>query len=262
MNIPATIKEQVKITPGGVRYLGNEELVQFRVMKTTMISKGSDYIVVEITLRRMISYHIVSTFSPTLLLLCIGIITLFLDESHFEATIMLAITAMLVMYTLYESASSGLPKTAYLKMVDIWLIFGLVVPFAVFLVEIAAEIVRNRSKTEEVEKENKEEEDSITETLSTIDCQDSEKAMNETETQEALTETNVEVKTMQSRIFKILFEPLEMAHQLGNNLGRRASETKKNGKTRIKAVAQIVIPVLCVLFILGYIICALTYYNS
>ena len=106
----------------------------------------------------MISYHIVSTFSPTLLLLLIGIITLFLDESHFEATIMLAITAMLVMYTLYESASSGLPKTAYLKMIDIWLIFGLVVPFVVFLVEIAAEIIKNRNKNHQVEKENKYEE--------------------------------------------------------------------------------------------------------
>lgn len=262
MSIPATIKDQVRITPGGVRYLGNEELVQFRIMKTIMISKGSDYIVVEITLRRMISYHIVSTFSPTLLLLLIGIITLFLDESHFEATIMLAITAMLVMYTLYESASSGLPKTAYLKMIDIWLIFGLVVPFAVFLVEIAAEIIRNRSKSEEGEKENKEEEDSITETLSTIDCQDSDKIPVENEVKEGVTETNVEVKTMQSRIFKILFEPLEMAHQLGNNLGRGSEATKKNGKTRIKAVAEIVIPVLCVLFILGYIICAFTYYNS
>ena len=83
MNIPATIKEQVKIVPGGVKYLGNEELVQFKVVETKMIPKGSDYIVVEITLRRMISYHIVSTFSPTLLLLLIGIITLFLDESHF-----------------------------------------------------------------------------------------------------------------------------------------------------------------------------------
>ena len=271
MKIPATIKEQVKIVPGGVKYLGNEELVQFRVKETKMIAKGSDYIVVEIKLRRMISYHIVSTFSPTLLLLLIGIITLFLDESHFEATIMLAITAMLVMYTLYESASSGLPKTAYLKMIDIWLIFGLIVPFGVFLVEIVAEITKNRNKTNPVEKDTKEEEETSKETLSSIDCQNSDKPPNEASALEPLTETQVEVKSMQSRIFKMLFEPLEMTQQLGSNSGKGKDLTKGEAdgskhentrKTRIKAIAEIVIPVLCVLFIVVYIICAFTYYNS
>ena len=73
---------------------------------------------------------------------------------------------------------------------------------------------------------------------------------------------------MQSRIFKMLFEPLEMTQHLGNNLGKGTDAKKgeaggsKHEKTRIKAVAEIVIPVLCVLFIVVYIICAFTYYNS
>ena len=41
---------------------------------------------------------------------------------------------MLVMQTLHENISNGLPKTAYIKLVDWWLIYGIVVPFLVFLV--------------------------------------------------------------------------------------------------------------------------------
>ena len=59
--------------------------------------------------------------------------TLFIDESHFEATIMVALTSMLVMYTLNQSVGESLPKTSYMKMVDKWLMFSLLMPFLVFL---------------------------------------------------------------------------------------------------------------------------------
>jgi hypothetical protein len=49
---------------------------------------------------------------------------------------MVSLTAMLVMYTLYQSISGSLPQTAYLKMIDAWLLFGLIMPFVVFLVEV------------------------------------------------------------------------------------------------------------------------------
>ena len=60
--------------------------------------------------------------------------TLFIDVSHFEATIMVTLTSMLVMYTLYQSISATLPQTSYLKMIDIWLLSGLIIPFIIFIV--------------------------------------------------------------------------------------------------------------------------------
>ena len=76
--------------------------------------------------------------------------TLFIDVSHFEATIMVALTSMLVMYTLYQSISATLPKTAYLKMIDYWLLGGLIIPFIVFNVLIVIDILllRNHSGVE------------------------------------------------------------------------------------------------------------------
>ena len=47
----------------------------------------------------------------------------------------LSLTIMLVMYTMYQSISSELTKTAYLKMIDYWLLFCLLMPFITLIVE-------------------------------------------------------------------------------------------------------------------------------
>ena len=64
------------------------------------------------------------------------LITLFIDKSHFDATIMVSLTSMLVMYTLYQSIAGSMPKTAYLKLLDYWLLYGMILPFIVFSVEV------------------------------------------------------------------------------------------------------------------------------
>ena len=89
---------------------------------------------VRIVLQRILTHHITSTFIPTLCIIIIAEVTLFIDVRHFEATIMVALTSMLVMYTLYQSISETLPLTAYMKMIDIWLFLGLIFPFIIICV--------------------------------------------------------------------------------------------------------------------------------
>ena len=84
-----------------------------------------------------------------LCILAMALLTLFIYESHFEATIMVALTAMLVLYTLFQSISTDMPTTAYLKLLDIWLIFFLVMPFVIFCIEVIWEL-RNSSNINEV----------------------------------------------------------------------------------------------------------------
>ena len=43
---------------------------------------------------------------------------------------------MLVMYTMYQSIVETMTKTAYLKLIDYWLLFCLLVPFTTFMVEV------------------------------------------------------------------------------------------------------------------------------
>ena len=53
-----------------------------------------------------------------------------------ELAVGFTLTIMLVMYTLYQSISESLTKTAYLKMIDYWLLFCLLLPLTIFVLEI------------------------------------------------------------------------------------------------------------------------------
>jgi hypothetical protein len=76
--------------------------------------------------------------------------TLFFRKQDLDLAIGLALTIMLVMYTMYQSISQSLPQTAYLKFIDIWLMFCLMVPFFVFVVQVLLKIgMINKKKEEE-----------------------------------------------------------------------------------------------------------------
>ena len=85
-------------------------------------------------------------------------LTLFVDyEEHFDGTIMVHLTTMLVMYTLYASLSSSMPNTAYLKFIDIFMLYALVLPFVAFVCEVIVMIMKHHENTHAggFEKQNK-----------------------------------------------------------------------------------------------------------
>ena len=47
-------------------------------------------------------------------------------------------------YTLYMAVSNKLPPTSYIKLIDIWLIFGLTLPFCVFFLHVLREHLPRR----------------------------------------------------------------------------------------------------------------------
>lgn len=237
------LKDSIHISPNRVEYLGSDKLVQFEVTNVEMIQGAPNYIYVEITLRRMISYHVVSTFGPTLTLLMIAEVTLFISETHFEATIMLAITSMPVMYTLYQSASSSLPKTAYVKMIDTWLIFGLVVPFIIFLILTLIEMLNDDDDDEEhidkkVDEKELPQKSTINDKLS------------------ATSKSQVGPKEVfDKEVFDIVFD--SKLHK--EKEGRKSK--KQSTKRKIKAVAKVLVPVATILFIIGYVVVAVTIFK-
>ena len=112
---------------------------------------------VKIILCRKISNHIVNIYIPTFTLTMIAGFTLFIDGSHFEVTIMVALTSMLVTYTLYQSLSTYLPQTSYMKMIDIWLFVGLIFPFlnVTILVIMDALIMKEKDEVIDIKLEGK-----------------------------------------------------------------------------------------------------------
>ena len=60
------------------------------------------------------------------------------------------LTSLLVLTTLFISVSSSLPQTAYVKMVDVWLIFAQVVPWLEVLLHTLIDWMRTNEEEREV----------------------------------------------------------------------------------------------------------------
>ena len=58
------------------------------------------------------------------------------------------LTSLLVLTTLFISVSSSLPQTAYVKMVDVWLIFAQVVPWIEVLLHTLIDWMRTNEEEE------------------------------------------------------------------------------------------------------------------
>ena len=83
----------------------------------------------EVVFKRRLTNEILTTYLPSILLILITYATTFFKPFFFEAALTVNLTTMLVMTTLFISVMEKLPSTAYVKMVDIWLIFGQLIPF-------------------------------------------------------------------------------------------------------------------------------------
>ena len=110
-----------------------------------------------IKLKRKVVTELVTTFFPTILLLLITFTTIFFDKDLFGDVIAVNLTIMLVMTTIFTSKIEELPPTSDMKMIDIWLIFCLVVPFLEVILRTAIECVNctcHICEPEEADKDN------------------------------------------------------------------------------------------------------------
>ena len=82
----------------------------------------------QVLIRRLLG-TILTVYIPTLLLITISHMTNYFKPFFFEAVVTVNLTVMLVLATMFISVSENLPKTSYIKMVDVWLIFNLMIPF-------------------------------------------------------------------------------------------------------------------------------------
>lgn len=126
-------------------FVGSGDLSQFTVLSSDIYAKDSGTRVeVVFRLRRIFVSQLANTYLPTLGLLLIAVVTLQFDDSKMEFALGLTLTVMLVMYTMYQSISISVTTTAYLKWLDIWLFYCLLMPFVIFMIEIVWLLQKNR----------------------------------------------------------------------------------------------------------------------
>ena len=111
-----------------MEYVGKMDVMEY------IITETKDYIeenkvIFKISLGRRLMSVLLTTKVPTLILIIVALSTNYYNEQHFKTIIPVNLTSLLSMVTLYVGVSARLPQTSYLKMIDVWLIFSLFVPF-------------------------------------------------------------------------------------------------------------------------------------
>ena len=97
-----------------------------------------------ITEHRLVN-EMMTTYLPSMLLMMITYATTFFKPFFFEAALSVNLTTMLVMTTIFTNLMDKLPPTAYVKMIDIWLIGGQLIPFIEVVLLTIVEMLRNCS---------------------------------------------------------------------------------------------------------------------
>ena len=98
-------------------------------------------ICVTIVLGRKILNAFLTIYLPTILLMIIIHSTNYLKDIYFETIISVNLTGMLVLCTMFVSVSSNLPITSDIKMIEVWLLFSLMVPFTEVLLQVSVFII-------------------------------------------------------------------------------------------------------------------------
>ena len=117
------------------------DLTMFSIQNLTLV-KSEQLVTMAIVLKRKVATELLTTFLPTILLLLITFVTIFFDPDLFADAIAVNLTIMLVMTTIFTSKIEELPPTSDMKMIDIWLIFCLVVPFLEVVLRTAVECMK------------------------------------------------------------------------------------------------------------------------
>ena len=118
----------------------DRDLTMFTVTNLTLTKKEiGNMVYMALKLKRKIATELLTTYLPTILLLLITFTTTFFDKDLFGDAIAVNLTIMLVMTTIFTSKIEELPPTSDMKMIDIWLIFCLVVPFLEVVLRTAIE---------------------------------------------------------------------------------------------------------------------------
>ena len=123
----------VRLVPGILRMEESLEVLLFTIkdwqLEYSNISHPKKGVRMTIKMKRNIMNEMMTTYLPSTLLILITYATTFFKPYFFEAALTVNLTTMLVMTTIFMTVMQMLPATAYVKMIDIFLIFGQLYPF-------------------------------------------------------------------------------------------------------------------------------------
>ena len=131
----------IELVAGKAEYLGPIDLPQYFVLDTNikqiLVPPNKNAVQIEIVFGRRLLSTVLSSYIPTFLICLVSFSTNYFKGFYFEAIATVNLTSMLALTTLFTSITNSLPKTSYIKMMDIWLIFSLTIPFCEVVLQVS-----------------------------------------------------------------------------------------------------------------------------
>jgi len=153
LEIDERLANFVELNPSIFVNSGPEELTQYYIRSLSIKEAEGSVIVYEIELGRRLLNNLLTVHLPTFMICLLSFSTSFFRLEYFEAIVTVNLTSLLAMtgknvtdityrkplvyVALFISVSEALPKTSYIKTIDVWLIANLLIPFTETLSHVA-----------------------------------------------------------------------------------------------------------------------------
>ncbi|XP_047739476.1 gamma-aminobutyric acid receptor subunit beta-1 [Hyalella azteca] len=140
-------------------YTGANKLKEFNVQNMTAIASSVNFrnssnteLKVTIILERIPGMVMMNILLPSFMLSIIGYSTLYIRLELLQVRLPVALTTMLVLYTLFNQVSTTLPTTAYIKMIDIWFLTIISLIFVMSITHVVVDWMKFRAFKDNVAK--------------------------------------------------------------------------------------------------------------
>ena len=152
--------QSVNLNLGEAKMKADKELTRYFITnypKSPVLKQNMyDEVVMDIIFKRRLTNEAMMTFFPSLLLIAISYATTFFKlPNFFNTAITVNVTVMLTTTTLLISVVKKLAQTSYIKWIEAWLIFAMLVPFTQVILITGSEWAKENKKREKDENEPK-----------------------------------------------------------------------------------------------------------
>ncbi|XP_071521221.1 uncharacterized protein [Panulirus ornatus] len=128
---------------GGIRYEARDNLAEYAIggIRMSRLVTEEPYSGLEtlIQMKHLYTTQMVTIFIPTTLINIISFTTFLFKWFDFQNRIMVSLTALLVLSTLFSQISDTLPKTSYFKLIDVWFFISIVFAFLTIITHTIVE---------------------------------------------------------------------------------------------------------------------------
>lgn len=139
-------QESIHTYSGGdktITYGNNKDLLDFSLENLTrQIHSHNHKLTLKLHLKAKPDYHLINSFLPSSLLFFVCYSSLSFPTTYFNERIMVSLTSLLVVVTLFSQATDTYIKTPYYKLIDVWYVMLITLCFATVTANVLVNSLR------------------------------------------------------------------------------------------------------------------------